>query len=92
MSYLRLDPNFETAALTANIPIWQEQVSTTHTGRYHLPLAAIQQLNLNVINLGPYGKGAHQPGERVLMSYAFGELPQLLYEVIEQLARETKEM
>jgi hypothetical protein len=26
------------------------------------------------------------------MSYTFGALPQLLYEVIEHLARETKEM
>ena len=52
----------------------------------------MRQLNLPVVNLDPYGKGAHQPGERVLMSYAFGALPQLLDEVIEHLARETKEM
>jgi arginine utilization protein RocB len=85
MSYLRLDPAFDSAALTANIPTWQEQATTTYTGGYHLPLNAIQQLNLSVINLGPYGKGAHQTGERALMSYSFGILPQLLCEVIDRL-------
>ncbi|MGH2495060.1 MAG: M20/M25/M40 family metallo-hydrolase [Ktedonobacteraceae bacterium] len=87
MSYLRLDPSIETAALTANIPTWQEQATTIRAGSYHLPLDAIRQLNLPVINLGPYGKGAHQTGERALMSYSFGILPQLLCEVIEHLAQ-----
>ncbi len=89
MSYLRLDPDFDAAALTANIPIWQ-QPGTNSRGGYHLPLEAIQQLNLSVINLGPYGKGAHQTGERALMSYSFGILPQLLCETIERLAREVQ--
>jgi len=87
MSYLRLGRGFETAALTANIPTWQ-QGKASHPGEYHLPLDAIQELDLPVINLGPYGKGAHQAGERALMSYSFGILPQLLYEVIETLAGE----
>ena len=86
MSYLRLDPDFDATALTANIPIWQ-QASAPYSGSYSLPLEAIQQLNLSVINLGPYGKGAHQTGERALMSYSFGILPQLLCETIERLAR-----
>lgn len=90
MSYLRLDPDFDAAALTANIPTWQQQASTGSTGGYHLPLDAIQQLNLSVINLGPYGKGAHQTGERALMSYSFGVLPQLLCETIERLAGEVQ--
>lgn len=88
MSYLRLDSNVETTALTANIPTWQEQATTSRTGGYHLPLDAIRQLDLSVINLGPYGKGAHQTGERALMSYSFGILPRLLCEVIERLAQE----
>ena len=88
MSYLRLDPDFDAAALTANIPIWKKQAGATFAGCYHLPLETIQQLNLSVINLGPYGKGAHQTGERALMSYSFGILPQLLCETIERLAKE----
>ena len=88
MSYLQLDPDFDATALTANIPTWQQQANVGPGGGYHLPLEAIQQLNLPVINLGPYGKGAHQTGERALMSYSFGILPQLLCETIERLARE----
>jgi arginine utilization protein RocB len=38
-----------------------------------------------MINLGPYGWGAHQRGERLLQSYSFGVLPQLIVEVIERL-------
>lgn len=87
MSYLRLDPNFETAALTANIPTWQEQATAARPGGYHLPLTAMRELHLPVINLGPYGKGAHQTGERALKSYSFGILPQLLCEVIERIAQ-----
>ena len=87
MSYLRLDPGIDTAALIANMPIWDD--NPARPGTYALHLQAIRQLNLPVVNLGPYGKGAHQAGERVLMSYSFGILPQLLYEVIEHLARET---
>ena len=87
MSYLRLDPNFETAALTANIPTWQEQATAARPGGYHLPLSAMRELHLPVINLGPYGKGAHQTGERALKSYSFGILPQLLCEVIERIAQ-----
>src|SRR5207302_5657472 len=50
--------------------------------------AAIQELDLPVVNLGPYGAGVHQLGERALMSYSFGILPQLLYEVIERLGQQ----
>jgi len=89
-----LDPAIDPAALIANLPIWNDapmSAASARPGSYRLPLEAMRQLNLPVVNLGPYGKGAHQPGERVLMSYAFGALPQLVYEVIEHLACETKE-
>ena len=49
----------------------------------------MRQLNLPVVNLGPYGKGAHQAGERVLMSYSFGELPKLICDVIEYLSQQS---
>ena len=50
-------------------------------GSYHLPFKDIQELGLPIVNFGPYGFGAHQRGERVLMSYSFGVLPQLLYDL-----------
>jgi len=87
MSYLRLDPHMDLTTLTDNIPIWQEPGTPARPGSYTLPLSAIQLLSLPVVNLGPYGRGVHQRGERVLMSYSFGVLPQLLYEVIERLGQ-----
>lgn len=86
MSYLRLDSAEDLTALKANMPVWQEPASLTRPGGYSLPLDAIQKLGLPFVNFGPYGKGAHQRGERALMSYSFGILPQLLYETIERLA------
>ena len=85
MSYLRLDPGLDVTALTANIPTWQSPGKQARSGAYSLPLKAIQDLGMPVVNLGPYGRGVHQSGEGVLMSYSFGILPQLIYEVIERL-------
>ena len=86
MSYLRLDPGIDLVALTANMPAWSEWPAPTLPGAYSLPLAAMQQLALPVINWGPFGRGAHRRDEGVLMSYTFGTLPQLLYETIEHLS------
>lgn len=88
LSYLRLDTGINITALKENMPVWQD-VQTKgdlRPGAYHLPLEAIRQLNIPVVNFGVHGRGAHQRDESVLMSYSFGALPQLLYETIEQLA------
>ncbi len=89
MSYLRLEPGVDVAALTANMPVWHDQDTAdapAHLGAYGLPLDDIRALDLPVVNLGVYGKGAHQRGERVLMSYSFGTLPRLIVETLERLA------
>ena len=88
MSYLRLDPGVDLTALIANMPLWQDQPVPTQAGGYSLPLETIRQLNLPVVNFGPYGRSVHQRGEAALMSYSFGILPQLLYETIEQLIQQ----
>ncbi|MHB8598506.1 MAG: M20/M25/M40 family metallo-hydrolase [Ktedonobacteraceae bacterium] len=89
MSYLRLDPGADLTALKDNMPVWQDEDSRSDVpvrpGAYHLPFKDIQELGLPIVNFGPYGFGAHQRGERVLMSYSFGVLPELLYETIEAL-------
>lgn len=88
MSYLRLDPGADLTALKDNMPLWQDEgASPDRPGAYSLPLTAIQELGLPIVNFGPYGRGAHQRGERALMSYSFGVLPQLLYETFEALAQ-----
>ena len=85
MSYLRLDPGVDLTALTANMPVWSTSATDAQPGSYSLPLEAIRQLALPVINWGSFGRGAHRRDEGVLMSYTFGLLPQLLYEMIERL-------
>lgn len=92
MSYLRLDPGVDTAALVANMPVWRDptpDAAPARPGTYSLPLTAMRALDLPVIDLGIYGKGAHQRGERVLMSYSFGDVPQLIYETIMRLVEIT---
>jgi arginine utilization protein RocB len=90
MSYLRLDPGMDITVLKDNMPVWQDEDSRSDApvrpGAYHLPFKDIQELGLPIVNFGPYGFGAHQRGERVLMSYSFGDLPQLLYETFEAIA------
>ena len=85
MSYLRLDPGADLTALKENMPVWQNEDALARPGGYSLPFAAMQDLGLPIVNFGPYGRAAHQRGERVLMSYSFDVLPQLLYETIEHL-------
>jgi arginine utilization protein RocB len=87
MSYLRLDPGADTSALTANMPVWRDPTPgvAPRAGAYTLPLDQIRALGLPVVDLGPYGRGVHQRGERVLMSYSFDILPRLLWEVIARL-------
>jgi arginine utilization protein RocB len=84
MSYLRLDPGVDLSALKANMPLWSDAFPPA-SGAYSLPLEEIARLGLPMINLGPYGWGAHQRGERLLQSYSFSVLPQLIVEVIERL-------
>ncbi|HEV8190789.1 MAG TPA: hypothetical protein VGP82_04795, partial [Ktedonobacterales bacterium] len=90
MSYLRLDPGVDLAPLTANMPAWIDPGAPARPGGYSLPLDQVRELGLPVVNLGPYGKAAHQRGERVLMSYSFGVLPQLIYETLELLGQSTE--
>lgn len=88
MSYLRLDPGIDVTHLTRNMPVWAEPDVPARPGSYTLPFNLIRDLDLPVVNIGPYGRGLHQPGERVLMPYSFGIVPQLIYETIQRLGRQ----
>jgi len=85
LSYLRLHNETDIAPLTANMPVWRDPAAPARPGSYTLPLEAIRALDMPVVNLGPYGAGAHQASERARMSYSFGTLPQLLLETIQRL-------
>ncbi|HET9109705.1 MAG TPA: hypothetical protein VFN78_02655, partial [Ktedonobacterales bacterium] len=86
MSYLRLDPLVDATALRANMPVWRDDAGAT-PGAYGLPLDAMRALDMPIINVGPYGRGVHQRGERALLSFTFGVVPQLIDETIARLAR-----
>ena len=89
MSYLRLDATDDLSALTANMPVWRPEGASARAGDYALPLAQVSALDMPIVNFGPYGAGAHQRGERLVMSYSFETLPRLLLETIERLGSQT---
>jgi arginine utilization protein RocB len=79
MSYLRLDPAIRTGldGLTGEMPGWGEL--------YSLDFGMIAAVDLPVVNIGPYGFGAHQPEERVEREYTFTVLPGLLSGIADSL-------
>lgn len=50
--------------------------------KYKLPLDEMRALNLPVINIGPFGKDAHQYTERIERDYSFNVAPVMVYETI----------
>ena len=48
---------------------------------YRVPQEDAAVLDLDVVNLGPWGRGAHGLYERVHAPYAFGRLPELIHAV-----------
>jgi len=55
--------------------------------RYDLPLEDMQELNLPVVNIGPFGKDAHKFTERLEKEYSFEVAPKLVYETIMNLLK-----
>ena len=53
--------------------------------KYDLPLAEMADLNLPVLNIGPFGKDAHQFTERLEKTYSFEVAPELVYKTIDHL-------
>ena len=51
---------------------------------YRLPAEEARALDLEVVNVGPWGRGAHGLFERVFAPYAFDTLPRLLAEIIRE--------
>ncbi|HEX9036441.1 MAG TPA: M20/M25/M40 family metallo-hydrolase [Ktedonobacterales bacterium] len=88
MSYLRLDPAVDPTAIREQTPTWRDQPAdgALPSGAYGLPLEAMRALDMPVIDIGPYGRDAHQRGERALASFSFEIAPQVIAEVIAQLA------
>lgn len=65
-------------ALVSNMPAWPEA--------YELPLDAISCLSMPVANIGPFGKDAHKPTERLSRAYSLDAMPLILARTVESLA------
>lgn len=55
--------------------------------KYDLPLKEMQQLNLPVVNIGPFGKDAHKFTERLEKDYSFNVAPKIVYDTIVNLLK-----
>ncbi len=53
--------------------------------KYTLPIKDLQELNLPVVNIGPFGKDAHKFTERLEKDYSFTVAPKLVYNTIKNL-------
>jgi arginine utilization protein RocB len=78
LSYVGLQRPLSTLLpLVNNMPLWERG--------YDIPLAALQQLDVPVLNFGPVGRDAHQWTERLNVDFAFGPMMKWLPECIQQL-------
>jgi arginine utilization protein RocB len=89
LSYMKLDRSMRTGALIANMPLWRDEPDLTNGMSYSLPFSAIKRAQIaGMANIGVYGQGAHQRGERVYMPYSFQTVPQMIFETILELEGE----
>ncbi|MCS5420645.1 MULTISPECIES: M20/M25/M40 family metallo-hydrolase [Psychrilyobacter] len=65
--------------LTLNMPAFGS--------KYNLPIKDMQKLNLPVVNIGPFGKDAHQYTERIERKYSFDVAPKFVYETLKNLLK-----
>ncbi|MBA3945075.1 MAG: M20/M25/M40 family metallo-hydrolase [Herpetosiphonaceae bacterium] len=56
--------------------------------RIRFDYAAVQALDLPTINVGPWGRDYHQRTERVYTPYTFGQLPELIHQIVQELLNE----
>jgi len=81
ISYLSLTGNHvELMSLIENMPAWNK--------KYFLDFDAIKNLNLPVVNIGPFGKDAHKISERVYTPYSYVTVPKLILSTIKKLIME----
>jgi len=87
LSYMQRNPVKNLSKLIANMPLWQEDELESSGVSYRVPVQAIEQAQIEgVVNIGPFGVGAHKRSERVHMPYSFETVPQMVYETILEVA------
>lgn len=83
LSFVTAPKSEKIAALQSNMPAYGP--------KYSLPLADMQALSLPVVNIGPFGKDAHQFTERIEKAFSIGIAPFLVYDTILELLHKEKE-
>jgi arginine utilization protein RocB len=80
MSFVSMNDNEdELESVKQNNPAW----GTKHVANYE----DIRELNVPVINIGPYGTDAHRPLERMEMTYSLEIVPNLINSVIQHVLK-----
>lgn len=79
------DLSYATAPQAANAAAFLRQNMPGFGVKYNLPLEDMRQLNLPVVNVGPFGKDAHKFTERLARDYSFNVAPKLVYALIKKL-------
>lgn len=67
-----------------NTPVWGKT--------YSIPFEAMTELDAPVLNVGPFGKDAHQRTERLHIESAFVRLPVMLEVLVKSMCSEVAEM
>lgn len=82
LSYVNyLDESHGWTAYEQNTPTWGSV--------YNIPFQEMSQLRAPVLNVGPYGKDAHQSTERVHIESAFVQTPKLIESLLVRLFKDT---
>ncbi|WP_342513433.1 M20/M25/M40 family metallo-hydrolase [Sporosarcina sp. FSL K6-1522] len=78
LSYVNYEDNTNGwAAFESNTPVWGDT--------YSIPFADMAKLKAPMLNVGPFGKDAHQRTERLHVDSAFVEMPVMLETLVKSL-------
>lgn len=81
LSFLKLNEDPKTLhLLTSNMPLYGKG--------YYMPIQEMMELNIPVLNVGPFGKDAHKWTERLHLPLSFSVFPDLLSYTIQSLLKE----
>lgn len=76
------DLSYAAAPKDPNIIMSLENNTPGYGVFYELPIKEMQELDLPVVDVGPFGKDAHKYTERIETTYTFEVAPNLIYETI----------
>jgi len=78
LSYVNYEDDGEGwTAFERNTPVWGDT--------YTIPFADMRKLKAPVLNVGPFGKDAHQRTERLQVDSAFVEMPQIIESLLRSM-------